>query len=81
MPAPVDLAIVGSGFGGSILAMIAMYSVLLGSGVSIYWVIALFGLFVAGTMTLVLWWYMHNRRVRGEEMERLLAFARAENHK
>ena len=65
----------------SILAMIAMYSLLLGAGVSIYWVIALFGLFVAGTMTLVLWWYMHNRRVRGEEMERLLAFARAENHK
>jgi MFS transporter, LPLT family, lysophospholipid transporter len=65
----------------SILAMIAMYSVLLGAGVSIYWVIALFGLFVAGTMSLVLWWYTHNRRVRGEEMERLLAFARAENHK
>jgi LPLT family lysophospholipid transporter-like MFS transporter len=65
----------------SILMMIAMYSVLLGSGVSILWVIAIFGLFVAGTMTLVLWWYVHNRRVRGEEMERLLAFARAEDHK
>ncbi len=65
----------------SILIMIAMYSFLLGSGVSIHWVIAMFGLFVAGTMTLVLCWYLHNRRVRGEEMERLLAFARAENHK
>jgi hypothetical protein len=65
----------------SILLMIAAYSVLLGAGVSIYWVIAIFGLFVAGTMTLVLWWYLHNRRVRGEEMERLLAFARAENRK
>jgi hypothetical protein len=65
----------------SILMMIAMYSLLLGSGVSILWVIAIFGLFVAGTMTLVLWWYLHNRRVRGEEMERLLAFARAEDHK
>jgi cell division protein FtsW (lipid II flippase) len=65
----------------SILLMIAMYSLLLGSGVSIHWVIAIFGLFVAGTMTLVLWWYLHNRRVRGEEMERLLAFARAEDHK
>jgi hypothetical protein len=65
----------------SILLMIAMYSLLLGSGVSIQSVIALFGLFVAGTMTLVLWWYLHNRRVRGEEMERLLAFARAETHK
>jgi MFS transporter, LPLT family, lysophospholipid transporter len=65
----------------SILLMIAMYSVLLGSGVSIYWVIAIFGMFVAGTMTLVLLWYLYNRRVRGEELERLLAFARAENHK
>jgi LPLT family lysophospholipid transporter-like MFS transporter len=65
----------------SILLMIAGYSLLLGMGMSIYWVIALFGLFVAGTMTLVLVWYMHNRRVRGEEMERLLAFARAEDHK
>jgi hypothetical protein len=44
-------------------------------------VIAIFGLFVAGTMLLVLCWYLHNRRVRGEEVERLLAFARAENHK
>jgi hypothetical protein len=65
----------------SILLMIAGYAWLLGRGVSIYWVIAIFGLFVAGTMTLVHWWYLHNRRVRGEEMERLLAFARAENHK
>ena len=65
----------------SILLMIAMYSVLLGSGVSIYWVIAIFGMFVAGTMSLVLVWYLYNRRVRGEELERLLAFARAEDHK
>ena len=64
----------------SILAMIAMYSLLLSAGVSIYWVIALFGLFVAGTMTMVMFWYLHNRRVRGEEIERLLAFARAEGH-
>ena len=65
----------------SILVMIATYSVLLGLGLSIYSVIALFGLFVAGTMTLVLGWHMRNRRQRGEEVERLLAFARAENHK
>jgi MFS transporter, LPLT family, lysophospholipid transporter len=65
----------------SILLMIAGYAWLLGRGISIYWVIAIFGLFVAGTMTLVLFWYLHNRRVRGEELERLLAFARAENHK
>ena len=65
----------------SILVMIATYSLLLGSGLSIYSVIVIFGLFVAGTMTLVLWWFNHNRRVRGEEVERLLAFARAEDHK
>ena len=65
----------------SILMLIAMYSLLLGAGISIYWVIAIFGLFVAGTMTLVLGWYFHNRRARGEELERLLAFARAEDHK
>jgi LPLT family lysophospholipid transporter-like MFS transporter len=65
----------------SILVMIATYSALLGFGLSIYSVIALFGLFVAGTMTIVLGWFLHNRRKSGEEVERLLAFARAENHK
>ena len=64
----------------SILVMIATYSLLLGSGLSIYWVILIFGLFVAGTMTLVQWWFSHNRRVRATEVERLLAFARAEDH-
>ena len=39
----------------------------------------MFGLFVALTMTVVQWWYVHNRRARGEEIERLLAFARAED--
>ncbi|MBI2754820.1 MAG: lysophospholipid transporter LplT, partial [Betaproteobacteria bacterium] len=62
------------------LVMIAVYSLLLGSGLSIYWVIVIFGLFVAGTMTLVQWWFNHNRRVRASEVERLLAFARAEDH-
>jgi len=65
----------------SILAMIAIYSALLGYGLSIYTVIAIFGFFVAGTMTLVLAWHLQNRRQRGDEVERLLAFARAENHK
>ena len=64
----------------SILVMIATYSLLLGSGLSIYWVIVIFGLFVAGMMTLVQWWFSHNRRVRATEVERLLAFARAEDH-
>jgi len=63
----------------SILIMIALYSLLLHRGVSIYWVITAFGLFVAGTMTLVQWWYIRNRAAHREEVERLLAFARAED--
>ncbi|HEY5637744.1 MAG TPA: lysophospholipid transporter LplT [Burkholderiales bacterium] len=63
----------------SILLMIAIYSLLLGAGLSIYTVIALFGLFVAGTMTAVLLWFRYNRRVHEAEVERLLAFARAED--
>jgi len=63
----------------SILVMIALYSVLLASGLPIYWVIALFGLFIAGTMALVLYWYNYNRRAHAEQVERLLAFARAES--
>ena len=63
----------------SILAMIATYSALVASGVSIYWVIAIFGLFVAGTMTLVQLWFNHSRRVHEAEVEQLLAFARAED--
>jgi len=63
----------------SILVMIVTYSLLIAAGLSIYWVIALFGLFVAGTMLLVRIWLQHNRRVHGEEVERLLAFARAED--
>jgi len=62
----------------SILIMIALYSWLLHVGHSIYLVIACFGLFVAATMTVVQWWYLRNRRVHHEEMERLLAFARSE---
>jgi hypothetical protein len=27
----------------------------------------------------VQWWYLHNRRVHNQEVERLLAFARAED--
>jgi MFS family permease len=62
----------------SILVMIAMYSMLLKSGFSIYWAIAAFGLFIAGTMTLVQLWFNRNLRVHEVEVERLLAFARAE---
>jgi len=62
----------------SILVMIALYSWLLHVGHSIYLVIIAYGLFVAGAMTIVQWWYMRNRRVHAEEIERLLAFARSE---
>ena len=63
----------------SILIMIALYSLLLNVGFSIYVVIVVFGLFVAGTMTVVQLWYWANRRKHHEEVERLLAFARAED--
>ena len=63
----------------SILVMIALYSMLLSIGHNIYLVIVFFGLFVSGTMTLVQWWYSHNHRVHREEVDRLLAFARAED--
>src|SRR5205085_3638871 len=63
----------------SILIMIALYSLLLHYGYSIYFVITAFGLFVAGTMGLVQIWYLINRRAHREEVERLLAFARAED--
>jgi MFS family permease len=63
----------------SILIMIALYSLLLAAGFSIYWVIAGFGLFVAGTMFLVQRWHHYNMRKHPEEVEKLLAFARAES--
>ncbi|HET7669704.1 MAG TPA: lysophospholipid transporter LplT [Burkholderiales bacterium] len=63
----------------SILIMIALYSLLLNVGHSIYLVIVVFGLFVAATMTVVQFWYWRNRRVHADEVERLLAFARAED--
>ena len=64
----------------SILVMIATYSLMLGVGLSIYWVIALFGLFVAGTMTVVKFWYMNNTRRHHDEIEALLEIARSEKH-
>ncbi len=64
----------------SILAIIALYSTLLGRGLSIYWVIVLFGLFVAATMTLVGLWYLRNRRLHRRKIDRLLSFARSEDY-
>jgi MFS family permease len=63
----------------SILMMIALYSLLLNFGHNIYLVIVFFGLFVSGTMTFVQWWFQHNHRRHREEIDRLLAFARAED--
>ena len=62
----------------SILLLIALYSLLLHTGFSIFFVIVCFGLFVAGTMTVVQLWHWRNLRLHGDEVERLLAFARAE---
>jgi hypothetical protein len=58
--------------------MIAAYSQMKKADVSIYVIIAAFGLFVAATMLLVQVWYSYNRRKHAEEVDRLLAFARAE---
>jgi len=63
----------------SVLVMIALYSLLLEAGLSIYTVIVLFGLFVAGTMALVQRWYLRNLRVHHAEIEALLRIARAEH--
>jgi LPLT family lysophospholipid transporter-like MFS transporter len=64
----------------SILVMIAVYSALLAADLSIHTVIVIFGLFMAGNMTLVLVWYRRNRRVHKDEIEALLEIARSEKH-
>jgi LPLT family lysophospholipid transporter-like MFS transporter len=63
----------------SILVMIALYSLLLNVGQPIYIVILVYGLFVSGAMGLLQLWFMRNRRRHAKEIERLLAFARAED--
>jgi hypothetical protein len=50
----------------SILIMTTTYSVLIGAKVSIYWVIVMFGLFVAGTMYLVKKQHEANQRERDD---------------
>src|SRR5256884_1082714 len=59
--------------------VVAVFSLLLHYGYSIYFVITAFGLFVAGTMTAVQIWYLANRNAHADEVDRLLAFARAED--
>jgi MFS transporter, LPLT family, lysophospholipid transporter len=63
----------------SILVMIVLYSLLLNVGHSIYVVILVYGIFVSAAMGCVQLWFMRNRRLHGEEIDRLLAFARAED--
>jgi len=65
----------------SILVMISLYSMLLHVGHSIYVVVYVYGGFIATMMLLVQWWYRHNHKTHYEEVERLLAFARAEDPK
>jgi MFS family permease len=64
----------------SILLMLPAYSALLYAGLSVYTAVTLFGLFVAGTMTVVLLWYRRNRRVHHEEIEALLEITRSGKH-
>jgi MFS transporter, LPLT family, lysophospholipid transporter len=64
---------------GSILVMIVLYSLLLNVGHSIYVVIVVYGFFVSGAMAVVQLWFRRNRRRHREEIDRLLAFARAED--
>src|SRR5207244_10987141 len=49
----------------SVLIMIALYSLLLGVGYSIYTVILVYGLFVSATTGLVLLWYYPRHRLHG----------------
>ena len=79
MGAGSSIAVQNFNENASILVMIALYSLLLASGLSIYAVIALFGVFVAATMALVLYWYHYNRKAHAQQVERLLTFARAES--
>ena len=46
----------------SILVMTAMYSVLIKANLSVYWIIALFGVFVASTMAMVMRLHQANQR-------------------
>ena len=59
--------------------MIVLYSLLLNVGHSIYVVIVVYGLFVSATMGLVQFWFLRSRRRHRAEIDRLLAFARAED--
>ncbi len=63
----------------SILVMLGLYALLVYLDMSIYVVIALFGVFVSLTMLLVGLWHRRNMREHGEELQQLLAAAKNVN--
>lgn len=63
----------------SILAMLALYALLVYLDLSINVVIVLFGLFISLTMLLVRQWHKRNMREHGEELRRLLETAKHTN--
>ena len=64
----------------SILVMLALYALLVWADLSIHVVIVLFGLFIAGSMYMVLRWHFFNLREHRDELEHLLAIAAAGHH-
>lgn len=63
----------------SILAMLALYALLVYIDLPVQAVIVLFGTFVCATMLLVGVWHRRNMRECGDELERLLAATRSVN--
>jgi hypothetical protein len=63
-----------------ILGLGAMYTGLTGWGLSAFGAIAIFGLVVAFTMYVIGRWHRHNTVHHRDEVERLLAVARADPH-
>jgi len=59
----------------SILVMLALYSLMIRLNVSINMIIALFGLFVAGMMYMVIRWNEENHR-RDPNLDRLIGEAK-----
>jgi hypothetical protein len=63
-----------------ILGLGAFYAGMTKFGLSAFSAITLFGLVVAGIMELIRRWHVHNLRLHGAEVDRLLAIARSDGH-
>jgi hypothetical protein len=63
-----------------ILGLGAFYTGMTKFGLSAFGSIAIFGLVVAGTMWIIGRWHRHNTVHHRDEVERLLAIARADPH-